>query len=148
MSDNMRGRGLPTDHITKRIIGQTALYFMNLIGAVDVVSYFNPLPCFRVRDIAINTVMSAGVTLTNVATVKIADANPNRKFFRVCTNGDSKPVWIKLQAASVDDDKKGIWIERRAGSINFWEMQPDKIYTGEISAIADSVDVDVFTTEY
>ena len=113
-----------------------------------MVSHINPLYMKRVKNYSLTAIINLGVQVTSGATVKIADANPERKFFHVHANGDSKPVWIKLQSAGTDNEKKGIWIERKAGVNPFWEMPPDNIYTGEISAIADSVSVDVFVTEY
>lgn len=85
--------------------------------------------------IALNA--STSVTLSAGGTVL------PRVFFAV-SNNTNKEVWIKLQAASVDDDKKGIFLPRNS----YWEMIADSLYTGEISAIANSGTPDVYVTEY
>ena len=91
----------------------------------------------------------AGFVLDAVTSVKIADANPNRVFFRVDNNFNNVGVWVKLQAASVDDDMKGIALQPlNIRGRTSWEMSPDNIYTGEICAIADSGTPTVFVTEY
>lgn len=94
-------------------------------------------------------------SLNATTATKIADANPDRIFFNVNINGSAGDVsiFIKLQAASVDNDKCGIWIGRlldEDGSyFNVeWEMPPDNIYTGEISAIMSSGTHTVHVTEY
>jgi len=82
---------------------------------------------------------------TNTSTaVTVTLANDNRLFFCVNNDDTNQGVWIKLQAASVDDDKKGIFIPKKS----FWQMPVDNIYIGEISAVADNGTPDVFYTEY
>jgi len=92
--------------------------------------------------------ISGGIALNTATSIKIADANPDRTFFNVNTDGDNQAVWIKLQAAEVDNDKKGIWIEAKIGALNSWQMPTDAIYTGEICAISNSGTPKVFVTEY
>lgn len=60
------------------------------------------------------------------------------------SNGSTEEVWIKLQAASVDNDKKGIYL--RSGA--FYEMPLGQKYTGEISAISNSGTPNVDVTVY
>ncbi len=148
MPSNQHSKGFPIDPISGRLIGQTALYALNGSNEIKLVSALNPLSIKRITNKSTSALILPGQEVTSGASVKIADANPNRRFFYVHANGDSKPVWIKLQSAGIDDDKKGIWVERKAGVNPFWQMPQDNIYTGEISAIADSVAVDVFVTEY
>ena len=148
MPDNTRKPNFPIDPVSGQIIGQTVLYSLHAGNHIEIVSAINPLFIKRIKTDTETAFISAGIPVGNLATVKIADANPLRRFFHVHANGDSKPVWIKLQSASTDNDKKGIWIERKAGVNPYWEMNPDNPYTGEISAIADSIEVDVFVTEY
>ena len=95
------------------------------------------------------------VNLNSSTAVKLADANPNRIFFNVNINGNASDtsIFIKLQAASVDNDKCGIWIGRRLDEDGSyfkvdWEMPSDNIYTGEISAIMQSGNYTVYVTEY
>lgn len=95
------------------------------------------------------TLVPDGIVLNATTSVKIADANPDRIFFRVDNNFNNMAVWVKLQAASVDDDQKGIFLQALAlRGFTIWEMPPDNIYTGEISAIADAGNPEVFVTEY
>ena len=89
-----------------------------------------------------------GVTLNATTSTVIATANPNRIYFYVDNNFSDKACFIKLQAASVDNDKKGIFLNEKEKGDTRWEMPPDNIYTGEISAIADSGSPTVFVTEY
>ena len=148
MGDNRRRRGLPVDPITERPISQAALFMLSPLGRVEMISALNPLWVRRFPFLTDDATIGAAINVGNMASVKIAEANPARRFLYVHANGDSKPVWIKLQSAAADNDKKGIWVERKAGVNPFWQMPTDNIYTGEISAIADSVSVDVFVTEY
>ena len=83
-------------------------------------------------------------SVTTTLSLKISESNASRIFFCVNNNGSSDAIWIKLQAASVDNDKKGIYVE--AGKS--WIMTPDNIYTGEISSISDNTTTDVYITEY
>ena len=89
-------------------------------------------------------ILSDVIPLNTITSTVVAAPNPNRIFFSINNNNDLQGVWVKLQAASVDNDQKGIFV----GSKSFWEMPSDNIYTGEISAIADVANPDIFTTEY
>ena len=90
----------------------------------------------------------SGVTLNATTSTVIAVANPDRMYFYVDNNFSDKACFIKLQAASIDNDKKGIFLNEKEKGDTRWEMSPDNIYTGEISAIADSGSPTVFVTEY
>ncbi len=92
--------------------------------------------------------ISSGVSLNSTTSTKIADANDRRIFFCVNNNDNNNGVWIKLQAASVDNDKKGIFLTKKTGARIFFDMPPGNIYTGEISAIAEASSPTIFTTEY
>lgn len=96
------------------------------------------------RNVNTNTdavLSNVALNATTSTTIKIA--NDARRFFAV-SNNSTKDVWLKLQAAAVDDDKKGIFMPK--GS--YWEMPPDNVYIGEISAIADNGSPTIFITEY
>ena len=81
-----------------------------------------------------------GIQLNSSSSTKIADANPNRKYFHVNSNFSDKASWIKLQAASVDNTKKGIFLNEKEKGVTHWDMPPDNIYTGEISnSLCDGV---------
>ncbi len=88
-------------------------------------------------------ILSDPITLNDSTSVKVADADDNRIVFTF-SNPSSKQVWLKFQAASTDDDKKGIVVFARSN----YEMPTDNVYTGEISAIAESGTPDVYITEY
>lgn len=88
------------------------------------------------------------IPLNSTTTTTLLPANNLRIAVHVNNNSSNRGVWIKLQAADVDDDKKGIWLPPRRDGSSSWDMTPDNIYTGEISAIADVGTPDVYITEY
>lgn len=105
----------------------------------------------RFRNVSTIATISSAIPLSSSNSRKIADANPNRIAFRANIDGimGADSIFIKLQAASIDNDKKGIWIGRQGNVFEIgWTMPSDNIYLGEISAIALSGAPDVFVTEY
>ena len=110
----------------------------------------------RARNI--NTASIATQTLVGcnaTTSTTLVPANEARSYFSVWLEPDDdfEAVFIKLQAASVDNNKVGIVLYRNtAGDTNLlvpkWEMPTGAIYTGEISAITDSATVDLYVTEY
>lgn len=129
--------------------------FKLVIGAIGAddgnVSLANPLPVLstkRTKNTNDVANISGAILLDALTSVKIADANPDRIFF--CVNNDDgvQAVFIKLQAASIDNIAKGIFLTRKTGSHIAWQMPSDNIYTGEISAIAVAGTPSVFVTEY
>jgi len=88
------------------------------------------------RSALINTNSSATnsvITLSATSSTTVLSANSSRiRAVFSNTGSGAQRIWLKLQAASVDDDKKGHCIEVGA---NFTIEAPN-IYTGEISAIA------------
>lgn len=93
-------------------------------------------------------VVSAGISLNSATSTVILAANPNRMSFDVNNNFSNQAAWIKLQAATTDNDKKGIFLNKKNAGVSSWQMVPDNIYTGEISAIADSGSPTIYVTEY
>jgi len=87
-------------------------------------------------------VLSDAIALNSTTSVVVQSANDDRLEFTF-SNPSSKQVWLKFQAASVDNDKKGIVVFARTD----YEMPRGK-YLGEISAIAESGTPDVYTVEY
>ena len=79
------------------------------------------------------TATNSSVALNATTFTQLAAGNPNRLFFSVA-NDTSVNVWVNLCTAADGVDNTGIWLP--AGSI--WQMSPDGVYTGEISAIAAS----------
>jgi len=91
---------------------------------------------------------SASATITDIAvnsstSVVVKAASTGFIHFSVSNETEDR-VWIKLQAAATDNDKKGIMLEKG----DYWEMPTDSLYTGEISAISDSVSTSISTTLY
>jgi len=87
--------------------------------------------------------VSSTIVLNASTSTAISTSNTSRTYF-IFNNPSNQDVWLKLQAASVDNDKKGIFVNRGG----FWEMPTDNIYNGEISAIAVVSTPDVYYTEY
>ena len=88
------------------------------------------------------------IELNSATTTVLLPENLNRIALHVNNNSENKGVWVKLQPASVDDKQKGIWLAKKKEGLSHWDMTPDNIYTGEVSAIADDGKPDVFITEY
>lgn len=91
--------------------------------------------------------VGAATALNATTSTTIAASNSKRRFIAIQSDG-SQAVWIKLQAASVDNAKKGIFISASPGVESRWEMPQTFIYTGEICAIADTGTPNVYVTEY
>lgn len=87
--------------------------------------------------------LSDAIALNTMTSTTIATANANRIVF-IVSNPSNMDIWLKLQAANVDNVKKGIFITK--GTV--WTMPTDNIYTGEISAIGNLVSLNVYVTEY
>ncbi len=83
-------------------------------------------------------------TLSDTTSTIISLANDKRIYFRVDNASTGRIVYVKLQAANVDNDKRGVRIKE----IDIFEMTGDNIYTGEISAIAEMDEPIIFVTEF
>ena len=81
---------------------------------------------------------------TNASTSVVLSASNTLRMFWSMTNNSDADVWIKFQAASVDDDKKGILVP----SCGYYELPSLVTYMGEISGIADDVAGDVHVVEF
>jgi len=99
--------------------------------------------------------VSSAIAINQLTSVVIAAANPDRNYFNITMDCDvtSVCVWVKLQPAAADDDQKGILLFREFdGNDNIaemsWEMPTTAIYKGEISAITQGFDINVYVTEY
>lgn len=89
--------------------------------------------------------LSEAIAVDDVTTTTLRAATTNeneRIYFSITVLGRS--IWLKFQAASVDDDKIGIFVPRDG----YYEMPINNIYTGEISAICDNGTANVYVTEY
>ena len=84
----------------------------------------------RNRNTNNEATLSDAITLNSSTSIKILDSDTKRIYTGISNIGN-QDVWLKLQAASVDNEKKGIFIPSRS----FYELPPDNVYTGEISAI-------------
>ena len=83
------------------------------------------------RNVNTAPVVLAGVAVNNSTSTTLVILT---KFdsLMVMTNDGNQDVWVKLQAASVDDDKKGFIVYKGTTT----ELDLEKInYPGEVSAI-------------
>ena len=80
-----------------------------------------------------DSTVTGSVTLNATTSTTVLIANSDRMGYSI-SNTSSKDVWIKEQAASVDNLKEGeiVWARSTASS------EPDQMYHGEVSAIAVS----------
>lgn len=85
-------------------------------------------------------------TLNSSTTITILGADPDRNWIYITNGFSDKACWIKLQAASVDNDKKGIFLNEKEKGITHWESPSKLDVTGEISAIADSGNPQIYIT--
>lgn len=109
-----------------------------VIGSISRVDYdkFN-------RITNKNASLSSAITLNGTTSTTVLVANEDRLNI-VFSNPSNQSVWLKQQAASVDDDKKGIFVFARSN----YESPPTTTYTGEYSAIVDTgASADVNVTE-
>lgn len=96
------------------------------------------------RDTSASATLSAGIAVSTTASVLVAASNSTRKFISVSNSHATLPVWIKLQAAAVDNAQKGILLPAR----ETFNITGDPMYTGEVSAIASSSTQTVYATQY
>lgn len=108
------------------------------------------------RNINSNTEASVRtIEINSVTATTISAINLERIFFHVSlepgiTNEDA---FIRLYPAGTDDLSKGMVLSRDTfGNSNLfkpaWEMTPDNVYTGEISAISLNGTFNLLVTEY
>ena len=83
------------------------------------------------------------VALNATTSVTVVSANPDRISFRL-DNPSNQGIWLKLQAASIDNIKTGIFVDKGG----HWPMDTDNFYDGEISAIAAVGNPTATFTEY
>jgi len=86
--------------------------------------------------------LSSAISIDDATSSTLVATNANRKYVAITVR--LKDTWVKLQAASVDNDKKGIYVAED----HTYELPTDNIYTGEISGIGDQGDADIYVTEY
>jgi len=92
-------------------------------------------------DASTATISQVALNATTSTTIKAASTN----FVAVhISNESTVDIWVKFQAASIDNGKKGIFLERGG----YYEMPTGQRYTGEISAIADSGTPTINVTVY
>lgn len=95
------------------------------------------------RSTSTSATIDSGTSLNSSTSVKIRDSGTDFLYWSI-TNDSKKDVWLKLQAASVDNTKKGILLPKNS----MWEMPENILYTGEICAMTDSGSATVYTTEF
>ena len=106
------------------------------IGA-DVVSALSTLSITLSPANADDALLPDAITLNETTSTILSLADSDRIYVHVCNNDSQKEVWIKLQAASVDNDKKGFFLATKGNADGHFVLD-SAIYRGEISAIADS----------
>lgn len=82
------------------------------------------------------------IVVGNALSVTLVEANPTRIYVGI--SNLNKDMFIKLQAATEDNDQKGIFVPRGT----FYELPTDNMYTGEISGITVVGSTSVHVTEY
>lgn len=122
---------------------QTSLSLNTYYGAFDAAGAANAISDVSRSDSTSDTAtISSAISVDSTTSTTLLSANEDRVYIAISATDTN--IWIKLQAASVDNDKKGIFIPK-----NFtYELFPKAIYTGEISAIGDTATAMVYTTEF
>jgi hypothetical protein len=95
----------------------------------------------RNRNISEEAVLSGAIIVSNAVSTILLPPNSERIYVAIFSQNFD--IWLKFQAASIDNDKKGIFIEKG----QTYEFPADTLYTGEISAISNLVAANVYTTE-
>lgn len=85
-------------------------------------------------NLTISDVSTGGGVSVNSSTATTLVAEDEKRTYLEISNPHNQSVWIKLQAASVDDNKSGIFIPSKGR----WVMGDSDKYTGEVSAIMNS----------
>lgn len=94
------------------------------------------------NDVAI---LGGPIALNQTTSVILRTAG-SKFLFWALSNTSNRDIFIKLQAASVDNVQKGILVQAGGG---YWEMPTNNHYTGEISGISiQGTGKDVYLTEY
>lgn len=96
------------------------------------------------RDTVSSAVIAAAIATNTATSVTALAANSARKYVSISNSHASNHVYIKLQAASVDNLAKGFYLSHQETFI----LHGDPMYTGEISAIAVSGTPDIYVTSY
>jgi len=81
-------------------------------------------------------------TSTTVLAAEVVSEGQQPQRLRISIAVRAKNVWIKEQAASVDDDQKGIFVKK--DQTVTWTA--DGMYFGEISAIGDNGTAELYVT--
>jgi len=87
--------------------------------------------------------MTGPISLSTNSAIMISSFNSNRSYFSVFNDTTGIGVWVILSPSSGVADKKGIFISGKKS----WEMPTDNIYIGEIWAIADADNPNLYITE-
>lgn len=89
--------------------------------------------------------LSGPITLNATTPVKIADKNENRIAFIVSNPSLVSSVWIRYKPANKNGPENKGFLVAKGGTA---KMDPDNVYIGEISAIADIDSPVIYVTEY
>jgi len=121
---------------------QTSFSLNTYYGAFDAAGAANATSDVTREDTTSSSAtISSAISVDSVTSTTLLTANEDRIYIAITAR--EACIWLKLQAASVDNDKKGILIPK-----NFtYEFPTGFFYTGEISGIADADTAMVYTTE-
>jgi len=118
---------------------QTSFSLNTYYGAFDSAGAAGAI---RSNSTSATATLSSAITVNDATSTTLLSVNEDRIYIAITATDNN--MWLKLQAASVDDDKKGIFIPK-----NFtYELFPRAIYTGEISGIGDTATAMAYTTEF
>ena len=90
----------------------------------------------------------SSVALNNTTAVVLLAADIERLFFEINNNDSTKDFWVRFYPAATDNIKQGIFITSKTGSRTSFQMLRATMYTGEISAIADTDSPTAFITSF
>ena len=85
MADDENGESYTFDEISKQPVGKVCVFCLTAEGKIEPVSLEGPLPVKRIPNTSDTAYLSGPISVGGVASVKIADANPNRKFISIST---------------------------------------------------------------
>jgi len=91
-----------------------------------------------------DTATTTIISLNSSTATKIVDAGTQKLQLIICNPGN-QPIFIKMQAASVDNLKEGLFL---GGKSNLPLVLGQGFYTGEVSAMSNAGPADVTIVRY
>jgi hypothetical protein len=131
---------LVTDTGSRYIWTGTAWVQSHSLGKLIIEYTQQALP----RDTISSAVIATAIATNAATSTVLLASNSTRKFVAISNSHATDAMFIKLQAAAVDNTAKGIYL--LAGQT--FTLNGDPMYTGEISAIAASGTPNAYVTSY